>query len=66
MANANYDFEELEQLSETGVKYIYQPLYSEEICNKKLDFKTVLKYFDGNFGFSTQSFSGEKVSACLS
>ena len=65
VANANYDFEELEQLSETGVKYIYQPLYSEEICNKKLDFKTVLKYFDGNFGFSTQSFSGEKSFSLL-
>lgn len=60
IANANYDYDELEQLSETGVKYIYQPLYSEEICNKKLDFETVLKYFEGNFGFSTQSFSSEK------
>lgn len=60
VANANYDYDELEQLSETGVKYIYQPLYSEEICNKKLDFETVLKYFEGNFGFSTQSFSSEK------
>lgn len=56
VANANYDNSELDKLAETGVKYIYQPLYSEEICNKKLDFETVLKYFPQNFGLSTQSF----------
>ena len=56
VANANYDSQELDKLAETGAKYIYQPLYSEEICNKKLDFETVLKYFPQNFGLSTQSF----------
>ena len=56
VANANYDNSELDKLAETGAKYIYQPLYSEEICNKKLDFETVLKYFPQNFGLSTQSF----------
>lgn len=60
VANANYAEDELEQLAQTGVKFVYQPLYSEEICNKKLDFNTVLKYFPENFGFSTQSFSPEK------
>lgn len=46
VANANYLTEsELEELAATGVKYIYQPYYSAEICNKKLDFETVLKYF---------------------
>ncbi len=59
-ANACYDTEELEILAQTGVKYIYQPLYSEEICNKKLDFETVLKYFPENFGFSSQSFAADK------
>ena len=60
-ANANYaDEDELKNLSDKGVKYIYQPYYSDEICNKKLDFKTVLKYFSGNFGFSTQSFKENK------
>lgn len=59
--NANFaDEHELEQLSETGAKYIYQPYYSDEICGKKLDFKKVLKYFDKNFGFSTQSFAKDK------
>ena len=61
VANANYaDEDELGKLSEKGVKYIYQPYYSDEICNKKLDFQTVLKYFNGNFGFSTQSFKDDK------
>src|SRR5699024_1532286 len=60
-ANANYLTEsELEELAATGVKYIYQPYYSAEICNKKLDFETVLKYFKGNFGFSSQSFLPDK------
>ena len=65
VANANYAEDELEQLAETGVKFIYQPLYSDEICNKKLDFETVLKYFPENFGFSTQSFSSEKTYSLL-
>lgn len=61
-ANANYLTEsELEELAVTGVKYIYQPYYSTEICNKKLDFETVLKYFKGNFGFSSQSFLPDKI-----
>ena len=59
VANANYDEDELQSLAQTGAKYIYQPRYSEEICNKKLDFKTVLENFRENFGFSTQSFSNE-------
>jgi len=57
VANANYDENELPALAETGVKFIYQPYYSEEICNKKLEFKTVLENFKENFGLSTQSFS---------
>ena len=61
VANANYAEDELEQLAQTGVKYVYQPLYSEEICNKKLDFDKILEYFPENFGFSTQSFSPEKT-----
>ncbi len=61
VANANYAEDELEQLAETGVKFIYQPLYSKEICNKKLDFDKVLEYFSENFGFSTQTFSQEKT-----
>lgn len=61
VANANYVPEEdLKELADTGVKYVYQPRYSEEICNKKLDFNTVLKYFAKNFGFSTQSFKKDK------
>lgn len=61
VANANYVPEkELEELAETGVKFVYQPRYSDEICNKKLDFSTVLKYFGKNFGFSTQSFKPDK------
>lgn len=65
-ANANYaDENDLRSLAETEVKYVYQPLYSEEICNKRLPFETVLKYFDGNFGFSTQSFSKDKSFSLL-
>lgn len=61
VANANYvNDNQLEELAETGVKFVYQPRYSEEICNKKLDFSTVLKYFGKNFGFSTQSFRKDK------
>lgn len=61
LANGNYlDDEELKRLAETGVKFVYQPRYSVEICNKKLEFDTVLKYFSKNFGFSTQSFSKDK------
>ena len=59
IANANFE-ENLEELASTGVKYIYQPKYSSEICNKKLNFTDVLKYFDKNFGFSTQSFNKNK------
>ncbi len=54
--NACYDSAELKELAETGAKFIYQPLYSEEICNNRLDFKTVMQYFPQNFGLSTQSF----------
>lgn len=65
-ANANYATDEdLQALADTEVKYVYQPLYSEEICNKKLPFSTVLKYFRGNFGFSTQSFKREKSFSLL-
>lgn len=65
VANANYDIEELDKLAETGAKYIYQPLYSEEICNSVIDFKTVLEYFRGNFGLSTQSFSSDRSFSLL-
>lgn len=65
VANANYDSSELDKLAETGVKFIYQPLYSEEICNKKLDFETVLKYFPQSFGLSTQSFSDNRSFSLL-
>lgn len=65
VANANYDSSELDKLSETGAKFIYQPLYSEEICNKKLDFETVLKYFPQSFGLSTQSFSDNRSFSLL-
>ncbi|MFI3301472.1 MAG: amidohydrolase family protein [Candidatus Gastranaerophilales bacterium] len=58
--NANYANEnELKRLADTGVKFVYQPNYSEQFCNKKLSFDTVLKYFNGNFGFSTQNFDGD-------
>ena len=61
VANANYlDEEELTRLAETGVKFVYQPRYDQEICNKKLAFSTILKHFNKNFGFSTQSFMPDK------
>jgi len=61
VANGNYLNEtELAQLAETGAKYIYQPYYSKEICNKSLDFSKILQFFAGNFGFSTQSFAADK------
>lgn len=61
VTNANYASEsDLQELSDTGVKYVYQPLYSEEITNKSLPLETVLKYFKGRFGFSTQSFKLDK------
>ncbi len=61
VANANYiNDKELERLSLTGVKFVYQPYYSEEICNKKLPFDIVLEYFRGNAGISTQSFKADK------
>ena len=60
-ANANFvEDADLQRLAQTGVKYIYQPRYSTEICNKRLDFETVLKYFGTNFGFSAQSFKVNK------
>ena len=66
VANANYTSEEdLQALADCEVKYVYQPVYSEEICNKKLPFETVLKYFKNNFGFSTQSFSSNKSFSLL-
>lgn len=65
-ANGNFASEqELEELAQTGVKYVYQPYYSEEICNKKLPLSTVLKYFSQNFGFSTQSFKQNKSFSLL-
>lgn len=64
VANANFE-ENLEELALTGAKYIYQPKYSEEICNKKLNFADVLKYFNKNFGFSTQSLSKDKEYSLL-
>jgi len=61
VANGGWlDDEELEKLSETGVNFVYQPNYSDEICNKKLSFEKVLKYFPGRFGFSAQSFLDDK------
>ena len=65
VANANYDVSELTKLAETGAKYIYQPLYSGEICNSVIDFKTVLENFGGNFGFSTQSFASDRSFSLL-
>ena len=65
VANANYDVSELTKLAETGVKYIYQPLYSGEICNSVIDFKTVLENFGGNFGLSTQSFASDRSFSLL-
>ncbi len=65
VANANYDTSEISELAETGAKYIYQPKYSEEICNKKLDFKEVVEKFGQNFGFSTQSFSKGRTFSLL-
>ena len=65
VANANYDVSELSKLAETGAKYIYQPLYSGEICNSVIDFKTVLENFGGNFGLSTQSFASDKSFSLL-
>ena len=65
VANANYDVSELSKLAETGAKYIYQPLYSGEICNSVIDFKTVLENFGGNFGLSTQSFASDRSFSLL-
>lgn len=65
VANANYDVSELTKLAETGAKYIYQPLYSGEICNSVIDFKTVLENFGGNFGLSTQSFASGRSFSLL-
>ena len=65
VANANYDEDDLSNLAQTGAKFIYQPLYSEEICNKKLDFKTVLENFKGNCGLSTQSFAQNRSFSLL-
>lgn len=63
--NACYDSTELDALAQTGAKFIYQPIYSEEICNKKLDFDKIIKYFPENFGLSTQSFSKERSFSLL-
>jgi cytosine/adenosine deaminase-related metal-dependent hydrolase len=65
VANANYDTSELDKLALTGAKYIYQPLYSEEICNSVVDFKTVLEHFHENFGLSTQSFAQDRSFSLL-
>lgn len=65
VANANYDISEFDYLAQTGIKYIYQPNYSEEICNKKLELSEVLNKFPKNFGFSTQSFSKDRSFSLL-
>lgn len=57
LANANYDERELDKLAQSGAKFIYQPRYSEEICNNSLPFKVVIDYFKDHVGLSTQSFS---------
>ena len=57
VANANFATdEELQQLSETGAMFVYQPKYDDEVCSKKLSLETILRYFDKKFGFSSQSF----------
>ena len=58
VVNANY-IDNLQGLAESGVNFVYQPRYSLEICNKRLDFETVLKYFGEKFGFSAQSFTSQ-------
>lgn len=61
VANANYlSDKELQKLADTGVKFVYQPEYSEQICNQKQEFETVLKDFGKDFGFSTQSFGKDQ------
>ena len=65
VANANYDNSEISQLAQTEAKYVYQPKYSEEICNKKLELSEVLDKFRGNFGFSTQSFAKDRSFSLL-
>ena len=64
-ANACYDADELRELAQTGAKFIYQPHYSEEICNRKLDFEMVMKCFPQNFGLSTQSFTNNRSFSLL-
>lgn len=60
VANANYASDaELNELAATGAMFVYQPYYDVEICNKKLPLSTILKYFNKNFGFSSQSFKPE-------
>lgn len=61
IANANMATDkDLERLSEGSVKFVYQPIYNEEMSGTDIGFEKVLKYFSKNFGLSTQSFATDK------
>ena len=61
VANCNFlGAEEIKHLAQTGVGFVYQPRYSREICNRSIEYETVLANFEKNFGFSTQSFKKDK------
>ena len=61
IANANMATDkDLQKLSDDNVKFVYQPLYNQEMNGEDLGFEKVLKYFDTRFGISTQSFSPDK------
>lgn len=61
IANANMATDsDLSKLSEDNVKFVYQPRYNMEMSGKDLGFDKVLKYFNENFGLSSQSFAPDK------
>lgn len=52
--------EDLELLEKNKVSLAYCPRISDSLHNKKLDFKTVLKYFNKRFGFGVNSLAFNK------
>ena len=57
IANANYlSKEEFKDLADSGVKFVYSPVYDDKLHGRRQEFKDVVEHFRENFGFGTESY----------
>lgn len=56
IANGNYlNLDQLYELSQTEVKFVYTPRFDDKVCNKKQSLENIISIFGKRFGFGTDS-----------